>query len=531
MHSKVRKVFGIISYFPDADSDYHRYVRKQRIKACASLLSRLGELWPHIDIMIIAQNWQGYQIPVIDNKITLYEYDRLGILNAQKKLREHFLRSNYDYMIMLDDDLDLQYADATACEELIDAHPGGIGYVYPYGHPLNFCAISKDIFSRVEFPDLDIENSEGLADNVLLAKCKSLCPDQFTFDSSILKIGSRFITDIPSTWQGETDADWDYMINITDALVSAAERKCVESNNIGCIDAVIAYVDSTDPIWQKEYSDYMSSSAMAEFSSNRFRSWGTLKYLLRGIEAYMPFINKVYLVVSGESQVPQWLNTDQVSVVYHKDFIPEKYLPTFSSCTIEPFLGNIPELAEQFIYFNDDVFPINPMQAADFFTDGIPHMKFQKYSYYDPTTFYLQCRSGIDLITDMLKLPRYPMGELLIPEHNASPILKSSAVKILDACADVLDSHISTHREPKNINQYIYQYYQYFTERYVEDYCPNMYMEINDKIQNLEKIIYMDEIKLVCINDMNTIKDYDKLGSILIRILDGKFHIPCRYEV
>jgi hypothetical protein len=171
------------------------------------------------------------------------------------------------------------------------------------------------------------------------------------------------------------------------------------------------------------------------------------------------------------------------------------------------------------------------MQAADFFTDGTPHMKFQKYSCYEPTTFYQQCRSGMDLITDMLKLPRYPMGELLVPEHNASPILKSSAVKILDACADVLDGHISTHREPKNINQYIYQYYQYFTEHYVEDYCPNMYMEINDKIQNLEKIIYMDEIKLVCINDMNTIKDYDKLGSILIRILAGKFPSPCRYEV
>ena len=90
------------------------------------------------------------------------------------------------------------------------------------------------------------------------------------------------------------------------------------------MDAVVTYVDGSDPQWLKEYAAAVGES----LEPKRFRDWGLLRYLLRGISTYMPFVENVYLVVSGEGQVPSWLSSE-VKVVYHRDIIPEEFLPVF----------------------------------------------------------------------------------------------------------------------------------------------------------------------------------------------------------
>ena len=66
------------------------------------------------------------------------------------------------------------------------------------------------------------------------------------------------------------------------------------------MDIVITYVNGLDPVWQKDYEQHTNQPVLEK----RFRDWGTLRYLFRGIEMNMPFIRKVHLVVSHESQVP-----------------------------------------------------------------------------------------------------------------------------------------------------------------------------------------------------------------------------------
>ena len=56
-----------------------------------------------------------------------------------------------------------------------------------------------------------------------------------------------------------------------------------------------------------------------------------------------------------------------------KDFIPEKYLPTFNECTIELFQYKIPGLSEHYLVGNDDYLVTSPLTKDDFFTqDGTP---------------------------------------------------------------------------------------------------------------------------------------------------------------
>ena len=46
------------------------------------------------------------------------------------------------------------------------------------------------------------------------------------------------------------------------------------------MDAVITYVDGNDPVWREAYRSRLGDG----INGKHFRDWGTLKYLLRGIE-------------------------------------------------------------------------------------------------------------------------------------------------------------------------------------------------------------------------------------------------------
>lgn len=82
-------------------------------------------------------------------------------------------------------------------------------------------------------------------------------------------------------------------------------------------------------------------------------------------------MNRIFLVTYGH--LPEWLNVKhpKLTVIKHSDFIPDTYLPTFSSDTIALNLHKISRLFENFVYFNDDMFLINPTKATHFFKRGI----------------------------------------------------------------------------------------------------------------------------------------------------------------
>ena len=104
----------------------------------------------------------------------------------------------------------------------------------------------------------------------------------------------------------------------------------------------------------------------------RYRDWETLRYWFRGVEKFAPWVNKIYFVTCGH--VPSWLNLDADKLVHvkHSDYIPEEYLPTFSSHPIELNVNRIRGLSEHFVYFNDDTFLCRSIPKEIFYRDGKP---------------------------------------------------------------------------------------------------------------------------------------------------------------
>ena len=139
------------------------------------------------------------------------------------------------------------------------------------------------------------------------------------------------------------------------------------------IDVIIPWVDAADPEWdakRRQYAGEIGAVQKASNSVTRFESWDNLKYVLRGIEACMPWVNRIFLVTCG--QIPSFLNLKcpKLKLVRHEDYIPSEYLPTFNSNTIEINYHRIEELSENFILFNDDLFPLQPIRESYYFRNN-----------------------------------------------------------------------------------------------------------------------------------------------------------------
>lgn len=89
---------------------------------------------------------------------------------------------------------------------------------------------------------------------------------------------------------------------------------------------------------------------------HRFRNMDELYYSLRGVERYMPYIRRVFIVTNGERI--SWLKSSEwkvpIEYVYHKTIIPPSDHISRNSLAIESFLHRIPGLSEFYVYLNDD---------------------------------------------------------------------------------------------------------------------------------------------------------------------------------
>ena len=144
------------------------------------------------------------------------------------------------------------------------------------------------------------------------------------------------------------------------------------------IDVVYTWVNGSDPVWLKKKTYWSNlginksvndtNKADESSSANRYRDNNELKYSIRSIERYAPWIRNIYLVT--DNQIPNWLNleNDRLIMVTHSDIFPNKsHLPVFSSPAIESHLHRIQGISKKFIYFNDDVFLGARVLPDDFF--------------------------------------------------------------------------------------------------------------------------------------------------------------------
>lgn len=134
----------------------------------------------------------------------------------------------------------------------------------------------------------------------------------------------------------------------------------------GPVDVVYTWVDDQFPGYREQLLQYASRKRDGDPSRTR-DNLETLRFSLRSIERYAPWINRVYLLTC-RPQVPPWLETahPKLAVVHHDQVMPPEILPTFNSLAIISHLHRIPDLTRKFIYLEDDMLFLAPVAYGDF---------------------------------------------------------------------------------------------------------------------------------------------------------------------
>ena len=313
------------------------------------------------------------------------------------------------------------------------------------------------------------------------------------------------------------------------------------------IDFVLIWVDGNDLNWQREKAKYSPSSMADSDTPVRYRDWDNLHYWFRCVEKFAPWVNKIHFVTWGH--LPEWLNTDnpKLNIVKHSDYIPEKYLPTFSSHTIELNLHRIKGLSEQFVYFNDDMFITKPTEPEDFFKDGLPCDTFGLNCIYfghdsaghfngsnmevintefknkaeikkrDRKKWYSR-KNGFktNVKTAMLSMWEWFPG--FYYDHLPSDFLKSTFEEVWEKYYDVLDKTCNDKfRTEANVNQWLMKYWQFCKGSYVvrpKNIGEAFHIE-EGNFQQACDAITQQKYKLICINDTPRTEKFEEKKRII----------------
>ncbi len=128
-----------------------------------------------------------------------------------------------------------------------------------------------------------------------------------------------------------------------------------------------------------------TDGSAAGLSGRRFRDNGELRYSLRSLERFAPWVRTVHVVTDGH--LPGWLDRKApgLSLVSHEEIFPaggRGRLPCCNSLAIEACLHRVPGLSRRFVYFNDDFFLGAPVSPSDFFTpEGGHRIRFDDWDF------------------------------------------------------------------------------------------------------------------------------------------------------
>jgi len=296
-----------------------------------------------------------------------------------------------------------------------------------------------------------------------------------------------------------------------------------------------------DPEWKKDFAKYSGriDNSKNEVSAARFRDHGFLKYWFRGVEKFAPWVRKIHFVTCG--QHPAWMNVNhpKIQLVSHEDYIPKQFLPCFNSSLIEVYLHRIPNLAEHFVYFNDDFFIINHISPKRFFIDGLPNdiaafrmnfgyslwnkclknniriinSRFDKKEIMnrDHDKWFAKEYGSKARLTRMLSF--YDKFITLRTPHNAQPYTKTTFEEVWDyAGKELTEMSSNRFRSPHDYTQELFRTWQICRSNFLpyNTYKDTKMFPLVFKSGKAIKAISEQACSLVCINDSEYIMNFEK---------------------
>ena len=334
------------------------------------------------------------------------------------------------------------------------------------------------------------------------------------------------------------------------------------------IDFVVPWLDSSDPVWQEQFS-YYSQKEKGRMEAARFRNMDIFQFWFRAVEKYAPWVRKVFLITNGK--FPDWINKEhpKLVLVKHTDYIPEDILPVFNASAIELQIHRIEGLSEHFVYFNDDFFLNAPVMPDYYFKKGLPcdynretYNLVPIYDSEDKFEIAMCVYSDLGIVNanfnrwkTVCQSPRRWFGFHLglrgiilncmlgrqkkfigFPyRHYEQPYLKSVLEEVWRKEPGFLNASCTRFRGEVSANQYLFRYWQFASNRFfpVRNLKGRFFSLRQDELKNIEAALQDPNITSVCLNDTPKCPDneFRVINTSLKELFERKFTEKSSFEV
>lgn len=307
------------------------------------------------------------------------------------------------------------------------------------------------------------------------------------------------------------------------------------------IDIVYLWVDGSDPAWQAKRNALVGGETMtAANCKGRYANNDELRYSLRSVAEYAPWIRRIFIVTDG--QKPAWLDTShpKIRLVDHSEILPEESRPCFNSVVIEHCLWRIPDLSEKFLLANDDMLFAAPVKPSDFFTpDGLPIVRLNRKRFRKLSLMLrqkvLRKKLGNYNLTIMhaADLVARHTGVYFgsRTHHNIDSYLLSDYRHTFDTFAGELTRTLTNHvRSDSDIQRQIYSYLPLAEHRARLKYV-NSRTSFRLQIHERDQYARLEQLRptFLCLNDSQMASDDDRRQAATW--LASRFPTPSPFEI
>ncbi|KAJ3435871.1 hypothetical protein M0812_17911 [Anaeramoeba flamelloides] len=246
-----------------------------------------------------------------------------------------------------------------------------------------------------------------------------------------------------------------------------------------------------------------------------------LQYSLRSVNKYLPWINKIYILINSDTDYPYWLKSQEkqskvILVNRCKLFDDPNNCPTYNSFAVFSVIHKVANLTNKFILIDDDVFFNQPLNRDYFFSKhgrikfyhgnirmkiyeeddfvgyNIPVYKYQDYS-------HLPKPMRRDFIQAFHKM--YPGYAWLVQSHKMrfkelSEEMSMIYYDFFDQNGNISKSDYSEaklfqipHEHPNDIQEEFIFYYKELTTRNIKVFNCNDDFSTNTEIYNKQRYV------------------------------------------
>lgn len=271
------------------------------------------------------------------------------------------------------------------------------------------------------------------------------------------------------------------------------------------VDVVFTWVNSLDPVWRSSFEQY---SDLCGADSDRFDQSEELRYAIRALVQFAPWVRRIFIL--SNCAPPPWYRPNETVIwIPHEAVIPSEYLPTFNSHAIETYLHHIPNIAENFIYLNDDFFISDFVNKKDFHTDfGSTVCRLEPYGalqYLEELCFAEEAEewqhaavNGVNLINE-----KFGFRPRQLHRHAPYAFKKSVFLEIEEQFPNEFHATRSARMRSRgdvSIASFVYHHYALATRRAVETNDESMIVR-HTNYARFEKRKLYKQMKFFCVND------------------------------